>query len=313
VKEWGYGPVAYFFDYIDPVLREEIVDEFKAIVKNITSYDNQDSESYRDKLDLNRQMEHADATAKMNYAKMLQEFSEKTKNEYYASSTNTVQLHQAMPVLRWYIADKNDDFSKEFVLNYDIDGDGRLNARELILASIRENRLGFDNPYCTLCYKKIIYKLDSIFRFLNCAKTGFIDAEQMWSAFPLLKRKTSHYNIFAIENSLSIRTNAINDFVLKNWGVKDGFISKDEFRQGILLGFWDRQTTESGVIDNDTRNLKSLRWSEDGKTDTIAYNYMKETLVLEIKAKAEEKMRNMVKFKPQTQVNEKKTSTSTYN
>lgn len=311
IKEWGYGPAAYFFDYIDSVLREDVVKEFRNIYRNVTSYSNKDLPNYSDELDMNRQMSKASALTKAKYAKKLKEFNSKINTGYYSTSANSVQLHQAMPVFKWFIANKDDNYAKEFVLDYDIDGDGRLNARELILASIRNNRIIFDNPSCILCYKDVIAKIDAIFKFMNCAHTGFVDAEQMWDGFPLLVRPTSKYNIFGIKNSLSIRTDAINDIVLKNWKAKEGFINKDEFRQGILLGFWDRQTTESGIIDDDSRNLKKLRWSEDGTKDTIAYNYMKETIILEMKAKAEERKRNMVNYKNQNQVNSKKTTTVT--
>ena len=180
-----------------------------------------------------------------------------------------------------------------------MDGDGRLNARELVLGAIMNNKTVFNYKTCKYCFKKALAKIDSMFKFFNCADTGFIDAEQIWAGFPQLKRKTNKYNIFGIKNSLSIRTNAINDFVLKNQGVKDAFLNMAEFRQGVLLGFWDRQTTQSGVIDGDSRNLRQLRWSHDGQRDTFAYNYMKETIILELKQKAEERKAAMVNFKKQ--------------
>ncbi len=302
VKEWGYGPASYFFDYIDNVMRDFVVMEFKAIYKNASSFSNLETVDYHDKLNLNLQMLHADPNSKAKYARKIAAFNKKTKTPYFATSINTVQFHKFLPANRWFIKNKFDDYAKEFVLKYDMDEDGRLNARELILGSIRENKLGFDNPMCQFCYKTIIPMIDSMFEFFNCAHTGFIDAEQMWKGFTILKRSTNKYNIFSIENNLSIRTNAINDVVLKSAHAKDGFISKDEFRQAILLGFWDRQTSESGIIDDDSRNLKKLRWSDDGSRDTLAYNYMKETIILELKQKAEERLRNMVRYKNQNVV-----------
>jgi len=300
IKKWGEGPVAYLFDYLDSVLRNDILEEFKGIFKNITSYSNIDNKEYQDTLNMNTYMN--DVRLRIGYSQKIKDYNNRIKTSYFKSAVNTVQLRQAIPALGWIIPNKDDDYAKKFVLNYDIDGDGRLNARELILGSIIGNKGNFKNKNCKLCFDKTISKIDKIFDFINCAKNGFIDAEQMWESFPLLIRNTSMYNIFSIRNDMSIRTNAVNDLVLKNVELVDGFLSKEEFRIGILLGFWDRQTTESGIIDGDSRNLKSLRWSDDGMTDTIAYESMKEQIILDLEAKAEERKRNMVKYKDQFKI-----------
>jgi len=39
--------------------------------------------------------------------------------------------------------------------------------------------------------------------------------------------------------------------------------------------------------------------------DTVAYNYFKESLVIELKQKAEERKQNMVHYKKQKQINKK--------
>jgi len=303
VKQWGYGPVSYLFDYLDSALRDDIVSDFKEIYMNISSWNNKPFSNYTDSLDLSTKKKNP--RARLLYAKYLKEYDQKVNSGYFKYAINTIQLHIAMPKLGWWIPDKKGDYAREFILKYDIDGDGRLNARELILGAIRENKFVFNNKHCTLCFKKSIAKIDAIFSYLNCAHTGYIDAEQMWGAFPLLNRPTSQYNIFNIKNNYSIRTNSVNDLVLKNYRTKDGFLNKDEFRQGILLGFWDRQTTQSGIIKGDSRNLKSLRWSDDGMIDTVAYNYFKESLVIELKQKAEERKQNMVHYKKQKQINKK--------
>jgi len=299
VKEWGFGPVSYLFDYLDPVFKNDTVIEFKNIYDKVSKFSNEDLPEYQDSLNLAQQMKNADYHVKYKYAKMLKEFNQKANSAHFGISINTVQLHKALPALGWKIQNDQGDYAKDFVLKYDIDGDGRLNARELVLGFIRENKANVAYKTCINCLKKTITKIDSMFEYFNCANTGFIDAEQMWNALPQLTRKSNKYNIFGIKNSLSIRTNAINDLVLKNMKVKEGFLSKDEFRQGILLGFWDRQTTQSGVIDGDSRNLKELRWSQDGMVDTVAYNYMKETIILELKQKAEERKQAMIKYKDQ--------------
>ena len=301
VKEWGFGPASYFFDYLDAILQKEMVTEFKLIHNAVKKEKKADTSGYSDSLDMNRQMANADPASKYKYAKLIKEYNNKIKSSYFHDAVNTVQLNSVMQKLGWHIQNPTTDFAKDFVLSYDIDGDGRLNARELILGAIRNNADNFDYKTCKFCFKKVIAIIDTMFKFFNCAETGFVDAEQLWKGLPELLRHTNKYNIFGIKNSLSIRTNSINDFVLKNEGTKDAFLTLKEFRQGILLGFWDRQTTESGIIDGDSRNLKKLRWSDDGMKDTYAYNYMKQTVILELQRKAEERKEAMVKHKQQTE------------
>src|SRR5690606_33941141 len=99
-----------------------------------------------------------------------------------------------------------------------------------------------------------------------------------WKGLPNLNRKTDMFNMFAFGNDESIRTAAINDFILKHSKSKDGYISRREFRLGILLGFWDRQTEESRIVEDDSRALKKLRWSENNMVDIALYNYYKKKI-----------------------------------
>ena len=55
-----------------------------------------------------------------------------------------------------------------------------------------------------------------------------------------------------------------------------------KFRMGILLGVWDRQVMTSGIIQDDSRNLKALRWTHGGITDTVAFQYLKEEMIKEM-------------------------------
>jgi hypothetical protein len=77
----------------------------------------------------------------------------------------------------------------------------------------------------------------------------------------------------------SIRTAAINDFVLKNSKLKEGYVNREEFKQGILLGFWDRQTEKTGVLTGDERTMKSFRWRDEDTVDIALYNYHKRKMM----------------------------------
>jgi hypothetical protein len=35
VKKWGFQNVSYLFDYLDPILRNEIIAEFESIYQNV--------------------------------------------------------------------------------------------------------------------------------------------------------------------------------------------------------------------------------------------------------------------------------------
>ena len=65
------------------------------------------------------------------------------------------------------------------------------------------------------------------------------------------------------------RTTSTNDFVLKNSRKKDGFLDIEEFRTGVLLGYWDRQTDSRTIYMDDTKNMKSLRWAAGGAQDIV--------------------------------------------
>ena len=60
--------------------------------------------------------------------------------------------------------------------------------------------------------------------------------------------------------------------------IKNGKITRTEFRVGLLLGFWDRQTEKTQIISNDSRNMKNLRWEEDDMIDVALYNHYKKKL-----------------------------------
>jgi len=126
-----------------------------------------------------------------------------------------------------------------------------------------------------------------LFVFLDCTNKGYLTAEELWNNLPKLSRGNRKWNVFAIENSDNIRTNAINDFILKNGKAVEGGLTKEEFRNGMLLGFWDRQTAEMGIVEDDSRNLKELRWNENGMNDTVAFLYYKEKLLAEMIAESQ--------------------------
>ena len=57
-----------------------------------------------------------------------------------------------------------------------------------------------------------------------------------------------------------------------------GLLNKREFKTGILLGFWDRQTNDNHIVMDDSRNIKHLRWGADETTDVTALKYVQNTM-----------------------------------
>ncbi len=122
------------------------------------------------------------------------------------------------------------------------------------------------------CFKKIIEeKIDPLFTFLDCDNAGYINSENIWEGLKFLKRSAPEkYNYYKCELPRSFnkfyRTHA-NDFILKNFGVADGYLNTEEFRKGILLGYWERQINGLSVAKDDSINRKSDRWDANGTQD----------------------------------------------
>lgn len=280
IKRWGYGQSAYLFDYVDSVFQNEIVEAFSKIYNEAMNESNKDTDAYKDPFDLNKQVSQDNKHIRGNLN--LKEINKNYDPAVYSASINAVQIHEVLKKWNWPIDSSKKDFAADFIQSYDINGDGRLNAREMILGAILHNKHSYGSGTCTNCLKELVGKFDAMFVFLDCSNAGYLSAEDLWNSLPKLNRPESNYNIFAISNSDNIRTSAINDFCIKNGVAKAGGVTKEEFRQGLLLGYWDRQTRRTTIVKDDSRNLKSLRWSDDGETDSAAFNYLKEKTLAEM-------------------------------
>jgi hypothetical protein len=61
----------------------------------------------------------------------------------------------------------------------------------------------------------------------------------------------------------------MNDFILKNMKTYEGYVNKQEFQLGILLGFWDRQIDSQKVFCDDCQSMKNSRWDIKGNVDKV--------------------------------------------
>jgi hypothetical protein len=233
ILKWGYEDSAYFFDYIQPVFRDKIVQSF---------------------IDINNTVSKFPKSSKNN------ENNDKD-SKIFELSFDINQITEALKEFYWSIID-----ASTFIQTYDINNDGRINPRELILGSIISNKYLIGTNKCNHCYENVYELIDFFYEYMDCNKKGYINAEDLWNNLSKLKRNTDNYDIFKDSRGSVYRTSAINDFILKNMKEKKGFLNKNEFRQGILLGFWDRQTNENQILKDSSKTLIDLRWP-DGITD----------------------------------------------
>jgi len=173
----------------------------------------------------------------------------------------------------WFIDTSLPDYAKSIVDKYDFDGDGRLNAREFIIAMIRNNKKVVDSlNKCLNCMETVVEKkIDPMYLYVDCGSTGTITSEQLWTSMHNLKRPVqTKYNIYNCSlESGQYRTTSMNDFVLKSKVTLDGKLTKEEFRLGVLQGYWERHVRNTGVVLDDSHNMKSLRWASDGDIDQV--------------------------------------------
>ena len=271
-KNWGFGPVSYLFDYLDPVFREKVVIEFENLYEEMKSFPMK-IDNYEDPFDYLTRINKVGNSPKM--IQKLIKFKKNYNKKVYDSSLNAPQIYQGFINFKWPI-DKEDPSELEYyITKYDLNFDGRLSPREMILASIhyRPNYLG--SSIYKYTYKPIIDILNPIFTFLDCNEDDFLSAQEIWNNLPGLKRNTTNFDIFAYGNDQNIRTSAINDFILKNMNAREGFVNREEFYSGILLGFWDRQTENEAFLFDDCINMKNLRWKEE-RIDVSLQKYLKE-------------------------------------
>jgi hypothetical protein len=278
VKQWGYEASAYFFDFLDPLLRDQITKEFQSVFTDLLGFPQADT-NIPDPFDFKKLISQGNGNLTKKQLKMLKKFTENYDSAAFDASANLPQIQAAINKWKWQINPGDPTYFRRFVQNYDMNFDGRLNPREFILASLWNNKQTVGSSLCDHCFFEVGKTLDAIFLYLDCDNDGLLSSEEIWGNLPNIKRDTEKWNMFAFGNDQSIRTAAINDFILKNSKTKEGFITRNEFRVGILLGFWDRQTETTKILKADERTLKNLRWEEGDMIDIALYNYYKKKMM----------------------------------
>jgi Ca2+-binding EF-hand superfamily protein len=289
-KQQGTGIVAYLFDHWDYLFQAEVTTYFTNMYNAAKAIIPPPTNVYDEPYSLDKMLYYFSQGAKGSLtgvsgapADLIKQISNYNKNfdpSVWQNSISVAQVYQILSTWGWKgVFSANP--AKRLVDMYDFDGDGRLNPTEFILFAIKNNKQIFRLPECKqYCFEELFKsKIDPLFRFMDCDQDGFISAENMWNVLTLLKRPDPNtYNMYkCIMPTLlntGYRTICDSDFILKNSRKYEGFVDITEFRAGVLLGYWDRQTDSHRIYSDDTKTLKGLRWSPDGKTDIQCENIL---------------------------------------
>jgi hypothetical protein len=273
----GEDASAYFFDFLDGLLRKKLVDEFKRVYEEAKKIDRKDP-NYQDPYPLAKITKTESVDPKPDEAtqkKVLKSIMEKEKIQYdennYDSYITAVQVNTLLTKWNWDPIPGSKDPAKQFIDTYDYNGDGRLDPSEFTMAMILHNkRSTLYEKNCEFCLRKEVIDefLDPIFTYADCQKDGFITAEYIWKALKHLKREENNdkWDMYkCLINGQPLRTNSVNEFVLKSKLIKSGRMTKEEFITAVLLGYWNRQTGTKGeeIYTDAQKSLSSLRWKND--------------------------------------------------
>lgn len=197
-----------------------------------------------------------------------------------------IQLGEVLRDWNWGSGgDSNDIMAiKKIFDTYDFDGDGSLNRQEFgilqIISVVRAGRMCRKN-----CLDKSIQTVtEPLFMYLDCDSDGFINADNMWEGLKNILRgdMKDKYNMYQCQLPVELnkwyRTNSCGEFILKATQAADGFVNKNEFTQGILTGFWQRQVAKDAYYVNGTQDMvnamNSLRWTNQN-FDIVCENIIK--------------------------------------
>jgi len=271
----GFGGSAYLFDYLDEILREPVVNNFRDVVKNIGKFPKEikgcKEDSCEDPYTLNKMLSIPleNSPSQDDLIQKLTRVYPSFNKDYWEKSFNAVQLRQAFTENKWYIPPGVSDPAKRLIDKFDFNGDGRLSDYEVIVAIIDANKSIYGQNKCKNCFEEVYSNfLDPIFSFSNLDNDDKISAEEMWRSFEYLKRKTNKYNIYLCRvDGQGVRTNSINDFIIKNQKVYKGSLNKKEFALGILIGYWGRQVDRSAIFMKSEKSKREDRWSDPDAVD----------------------------------------------
>lgn len=268
----GFGKSSFLFDYLDPLLREPMLNDFKRLFEKAKEM--KPADDYEDKLTF---LNYYHASQECNTEETCAEkyFKENSKNvaedtDIWRNSISAGQLANLITTWGWDYSHLTDaqDYVNAIVQMYDFNGDGRLSMEELLQVAIDINLSGNKpkNGKCKFCFRHLKELLDEIYEKSDTiCGNGEISAEELWFTLKYLNRPTNDFNMYNCEVYLrgNLRTSAVNDFVLKMRGLKYGSLRRNEFATGIAYGILNRQVRENRLVFDEEFNNKNSRYSAD--------------------------------------------------
>lgn len=288
-KMIGWDASAYLFDHLDPIMVKTITDEFQRIYTSAQQI--KEDPNYKDPFTIEAMANPGGDPTITNQDQSLDKLKKLIPNfslEKWKTFISTAKMNVILKEWKWYKDLMSADYARIVVEYFDFDGDGRLNSSEFILAMIINNiKKRDDLSSCVNCMETIITRIiDPIFNYIDCDGDNSITAENIWISLKGLNRKESDnlFNMYkCVIKGVQVRSISINDFVLKTQNKTPGRLSKDDFRTGILLGYWGRQIKEDIIFNDDPKlkrtlddnNLKALRWLDGGVKDISCDNMLR--------------------------------------
>jgi hypothetical protein len=299
------GPITYLIDYMEQALEKDtknIQKEFKIIfdeAKQSIAPEGVKDPYYLAKIATQKGNAKEDLKPE-DYYRMIQAKVPDFNIAIYEASVTIPQLVGFFKTNKWTLHQDNLVLeAKTLVDKYDFNGDGRLNFREFILAMIFKTEDLVRAKICSKCLENIVEEaIDPIFTFIDCEKKDMVTAEEIWKTLAFLIRKNDNlYNIYTCKIVSEVyRTSSINDFVLKAHKSHVGYLTRKEFREGLFLAYWDRYTTEKGLLNDEVEaKLKIERWGNGGKDDNVCGNIHKQMKIItkEVQEEKEEQMKGV--------------------
>lgn len=263
--DMGFGKSALLFDYLDPLLLVPILAEFKKITALCASY-SPIKKGEVDPYSLNSMLAIPLLNSPDEAAMIL--LMKKAKPDFdqviWKASYNTIQLNKMIKDNHWDFIIGDTNPGKSLINRYDFNGDGRLSNEEFIIACIVTNKNIFGKQKCDNCMEDLVFDfIQPIYLWSNLDNDESLSADEMWKSFQYLSRTKTDYDIYkCVTNGDFMNTTAVNDFILKARRSYNGSVTKLEFVQGMLIGFWYRQCTENTILSDGSRSMVAHRWAD---------------------------------------------------
>jgi len=271
ILEQGFGNAAYFFDYLDPTLKDKIAKAFQTAWDTAMKVVPTDSK-YEDPYALATMLKgrpvkfnQVNAQENTELLKKLAIIAPSFDQALWLKSIDAFKVNEFLKLWNWDIqSDGSKDQAKSLIDRFDLNGDGRLDTKEYILASIVTNNKILGADQCTNCYGEEIKSLiDPIFYYIDCNSDNWISSEEIWKQLQNIKNGDDFNYYKCIIKDKYYRTSAVNDFILKaNKNQSKGQLNVEQFREGVLLAYWMRQVSDDGIVLDDSINRKDNRWKQ---------------------------------------------------